>query len=129
MVHIDNDRWRAHIPLTRNGRYEYVVQAWRDLFASWRDEAAKKHNAGQDVTLELIEGHHLVEAAAEAAETGNVGAFQQAIAPVKAAANNERSAEGRAGQGSVGKCSSGWARDCSSIKRSKKKKRNVTLYT
>src|SRR3546814_3693153 len=89
MVHIDNDRWRAHIPLTRNGRYEYVVQAWRDLFASWRDEVTKKHDAGQDVTLELIEGRHLVEAAAEAAEPGNAEAFKRAIAPVKAAAEDE----------------------------------------
>ncbi|MFN4088721.1 MAG: maltotransferase domain-containing protein, partial [Alphaproteobacteria bacterium] len=58
MVHVDNDRWRARLPLTRNARYEYVVQAWRDLFASWREEVSKKRDAGVGVALELIEGRH-----------------------------------------------------------------------
>ena len=45
-----------------NARYVYTVIAWRDLFASWRDEVAKKHAAGLPLGLELIEGRNLVEA-------------------------------------------------------------------
>ena len=65
MRHVDNDRWSASFALTRNARYEYTIEAWRDLFASWRAEVVKKHDAGQNVSLELIEGRHLLEAAAK----------------------------------------------------------------
>jgi starch synthase (maltosyl-transferring) len=58
---IDNDRWRGEIPLSENCRYAYTIAAWRDLFASWRDDISKKTAAGQDITLELNEGRLLVE--------------------------------------------------------------------
>jgi starch synthase (maltosyl-transferring) len=57
---VNNDRWQATFPLQQVGLYEFVVEAWRDAFASFRDELAKKHNAGVDVSVELIEGRHLV---------------------------------------------------------------------
>src|SRR5690606_33941570 len=40
---VDNDRWAGDLPLTRNIRYRYTVEAWRDLFESWRVEVGKKH--------------------------------------------------------------------------------------
>jgi starch synthase (maltosyl-transferring) len=55
-----NDRYTADLPLARIGTYEYTVQAWRDAFASYRDELAKKIAAGLDVSLELREGVALV---------------------------------------------------------------------
>ena len=58
---LENDRWRGAFPLLENGRYLYSIVAWRDRFASWRDEIAKKHAAGQPVSLELIEGRKLAE--------------------------------------------------------------------
>lgn len=58
---VENDRWRGEFRLDRNARYLYTIVAWRDLYASWSDEVAKKHDAGQTITLELIEGVHLVE--------------------------------------------------------------------
>jgi starch synthase (maltosyl-transferring) len=57
---LDNDRWQGAFQLSENGLYLYSIIAWRDLFASWRDEAAKKHAAGQSISLELIEGQALV---------------------------------------------------------------------
>jgi starch synthase (maltosyl-transferring) len=62
MVFLDNDRWRGTTTVEDNTRYRYTLIAWRDLFASWRDGAAKKHAAGLPVALELIEGRNLVEA-------------------------------------------------------------------
>ncbi len=59
-----NDRWHGGFRLARIGRHLFRVQAWRDAFASFRDELAKKAAAGIDVHLEVIEGGHLVEAAA-----------------------------------------------------------------
>ncbi|CAN5252339.1 alpha-1,4-glucan--maltose-1-phosphate maltosyltransferase [soil metagenome] len=66
MSFVDNDRWRGHVPLLRNDRYQYTIIAWRNRFATWRDEIAKKQGAGQNVTLELQEGAELVRAAAKA---------------------------------------------------------------
>ncbi len=63
MVLFDNDRWRALTNFEKNQFYEFTVIAWRDLFASWRAEVAKKHAAGQPLSLELEEGHRLVQAA------------------------------------------------------------------
>jgi starch synthase (maltosyl-transferring) len=57
---VSNDRWQASFPLEQVGLYEFVVEAWRDAFASFRDELAKKHNAGVDVSVEMIEGRHLI---------------------------------------------------------------------
>jgi starch synthase (maltosyl-transferring) len=57
---LGNDRYTADLPLASIGTYEYTVQAWRDAFASYRDELAKKIAAGLDVALELREGVALV---------------------------------------------------------------------
>ena len=46
MAFFDNDRWRGFAVVEENARYRYTLIAWRDLFASWRDEVAKKHAAG-----------------------------------------------------------------------------------
>jgi len=87
MAMFDNDRWRGHVPLSRNGRYEFVVQSWRDLFASWRDEVTKKHDAGQNIALELTEGRELVDAAVKAA--AGSGVFNTALQTLEAAGNDQ----------------------------------------
>ncbi len=71
MQFYDNDRWRGSFGLEHNTRYSYTIIAWRDLFASWRDEVAKKSAAGQAVSLELKEGRHLIENAAADSERGS----------------------------------------------------------
>ncbi|HQR58161.1 MAG TPA: alpha-1,4-glucan--maltose-1-phosphate maltosyltransferase [Azonexus sp.] len=58
------DRWQGCVVLTENTGYVYTVEAWSDVFESWRDEVHKKLAAGVDVSLELIEGCGLVEDAA-----------------------------------------------------------------
>ncbi|MGK2921686.1 MAG: alpha-1,4-glucan--maltose-1-phosphate maltosyltransferase [Methyloceanibacter sp.] len=68
MTFVDNDRWAGSFPLTKIGRWTYTILAWRDLFATWRQEVAKKHDAGQSITLELAEGCEFVKRAAKAAE-------------------------------------------------------------
>ncbi len=55
-----NDRWEGEILLDRIGRWVFTVEAWTDLFATWRSELRKKHDAGQDVSSELLEGAALV---------------------------------------------------------------------
>ena len=65
---LDNDRWGGQFPVTRNARYLYTIEAWRDLFESWRGEVMKKHDAGLDVGLELIEGRALIESTQRAGQ-------------------------------------------------------------
>jgi starch synthase (maltosyl-transferring) len=64
---LGNDRWQAAFALTQLGRYEYIVLAWRDVFETFRDELAKKHAAGVDISLELQEGVALIARFAESA--------------------------------------------------------------
>jgi starch synthase (maltosyl-transferring) len=59
----DNDRWVGRFPLTRMGRWLYTIEAWRDLYATWRADTAKKVEANLDVALETIEGRALIEKA------------------------------------------------------------------
>jgi starch synthase (maltosyl-transferring) len=73
MAPLGNDRWQAGFPLERIGRYLFTIEAWHDAFATWCDEVRKKHAAGLDVRLELLEGRVLVEAAGpRAAELSDV---------------------------------------------------------
>ncbi len=54
------DRWAGAVELSENTTYVYTIEAWVDLFESWADEVRKKLDDGQDVGVELIEGHHLL---------------------------------------------------------------------
>ncbi|GAB0118439.1 maltotransferase domain-containing protein [Acidisoma sp. 7E03] len=60
---VTNDRWQAEFPLPGIGVYEFAVEAWRDAFASYRDELTKKHQAGLDLKVELMEGRALLAGA------------------------------------------------------------------
>lgn len=64
---LGNDLWEAAFPLEHNGRYQYTVVAWPDLFATWVAELRRKLEAGRQVHSELLEGSALLSAAAERA--------------------------------------------------------------
>ncbi len=69
---LGNDRWAAAFPLQELGVHHYTIQAWRDAYATFADELAKKHAAGVPIALELQEGTALVgQAAARAAAAAN----------------------------------------------------------
>jgi starch synthase (maltosyl-transferring) len=59
-----NDRWRSSFQVTELGRYRYTLTAWVDPFKTWRQGLAKKVQAEQDVSLDLLVGANLVTAAA-----------------------------------------------------------------
>ncbi|TCZ54291.1 DUF3416 domain-containing protein [Roseicella aquatilis] len=65
MVPLGNDRWMARFPLERLGRHVFVVESWRDAFATFRDELEKKHAANVPIGLELEEGRILVTKAGQ----------------------------------------------------------------
>ncbi|WP_321844318.1 maltotransferase domain-containing protein [Paraburkholderia bannensis] len=66
------DMWSGHFPLDRVGRYEFVVIAWRDDFASLVDHLQKKRAANQPVHLELEEASRLLALVLATAETSDV---------------------------------------------------------
>src|SRR5690606_38941971 len=57
---LGNDLWSASFMPTGTGRHVFEIEAWWDLFGTYRDELYKKHHAGVPVTLELEEGRQLV---------------------------------------------------------------------
>ncbi|MFN3890805.1 MAG: alpha-1,4-glucan--maltose-1-phosphate maltosyltransferase [Beijerinckiaceae bacterium] len=55
-----NDRWRGVFEPPEIGVYEFAVEAWRDPFASWASDVAKKAAAGLSLEVEIQEGSALV---------------------------------------------------------------------
>lgn len=56
MEFIVNDEWRGEFTATELGRYTFCVEGWIDHFASWQNGLAKKHDAGQDVSVDILIG-------------------------------------------------------------------------
>ena len=56
-----NDRWTASFTPPKPGRYEYAIEAWTDVFGTWRRDILAKRQAGLDVSLETLEGRRLLE--------------------------------------------------------------------
>jgi starch synthase (maltosyl-transferring) len=95
MALVANDRWAGDFPVMRNRRYLYTIEAWRDLFASWRAEVMKKHDAGLDVALELSEGRIVLERSLEQARGADkkaLAALLERLAAARVGARDEGSA-------------------------------------
>ena len=65
-AHLGGVRWAGKFRVDRIGRWEYNVQAWTDVFGTWRDELQRKLDGGQhDLAGEMSEGIVLLRAAAQ----------------------------------------------------------------
>jgi len=60
----DNDRWQGEFRVPLEGKHIYTLQAWTDRFLSWSRDIVKKFEAGQDLTVDILVGVQLIEAAA-----------------------------------------------------------------
>jgi starch synthase (maltosyl-transferring) len=58
----ENDRWTTTFAPPIPGRYLYAIEAWTDLFGTWRHDFLVKRQAGMDVKLEIEEGRRLLAA-------------------------------------------------------------------
>jgi starch synthase (maltosyl-transferring) len=66
---INGVRWGGSFVVDRPGRWAYSIEAWTDVFATWRDELQRKLAAGQhELPSELTEGVVLLHAVAERAK-------------------------------------------------------------
>ena len=55
-----NDRWTGAFVPPSPGPYQYAIEAWTDVFGTWRRDFIAKQNAGLDVSLERQEGRQLL---------------------------------------------------------------------
>ncbi|EAQ35682.1 alpha amylase, catalytic region [Nitrobacter sp. Nb-311A] len=60
MAKHDNDRWFGSFAPAEPGRYVYAIEAWTDEFATWKRDFELKQKAGQDITLDALEGAALL---------------------------------------------------------------------
>src|SRR5258708_33996923 len=65
MAALGNDRWRGELTVSSVGRWRYTVTAWVDPWKTWRRDLRKRLDARQDVSLDLLAGAALIQAAAE----------------------------------------------------------------
>ncbi|PZP24697.1 alpha-1,4-glucan--maltose-1-phosphate maltosyltransferase [Pseudomonas kuykendallii] len=56
LAELGNDAWQGRFTPIRVCRHHFVVEAWWDLFESYRYELSKKHAAGVPIDLEIEEG-------------------------------------------------------------------------
>jgi starch synthase (maltosyl-transferring) len=55
-----DDRWSATFTPSTPGRYEYAIEAWTDVFGTWRRDVLAKREAGLDVGVETLEGRRIL---------------------------------------------------------------------
>jgi starch synthase (maltosyl-transferring) len=74
----ENDRWRGRFAPTELGLFDFMIEAWRDSYATWVSDVAKKAAAGRDVAVEIKEGLALVSSARQSSSAieGALRAFQ-----------------------------------------------------
>ncbi|MCQ9165045.1 alpha-1,4-glucan--maltose-1-phosphate maltosyltransferase [Arthrobacter sp. STN4] len=58
------DAWAGTLTPTAEGDWQFAVEGWTDLYATWTHNAQVKINAGVDVAVMLAEGHLLLSQAA-----------------------------------------------------------------
>ena len=64
MEALPNDVWRGEFIVGTEGRHLYSLQAWIDHFQSWTRDLGKKFEAAQDLSVDILTGVQLIEAAA-----------------------------------------------------------------
>jgi starch synthase (maltosyl-transferring) len=81
-AHHNGVRWEGAFTVETPGRWEFAVEAWIDLFATWRDELQRKVAAAQDdLSGELSEGALLLDGASKrSGSADDKRAIQHALA-------------------------------------------------
>jgi len=64
---INNDHWQGAFVVSEIGRYCYTVRGWIDPFKTWRKDLQKRLAADQDVSMSLLTGAEIINAAGAAA--------------------------------------------------------------
>jgi starch synthase (maltosyl-transferring) len=80
-AHLGGVRWATSFEVDREGRWEYTIEAWTDVFGTWRDELGRKVAAQQhDLAGELSEGvRHLQNALKSAQNASEESLIKHAV--------------------------------------------------
>jgi len=83
-AHHNGVRWAGEFPVDIVGQTQWTIQAWVDVFSGWRDEIARKLDAGQiDMSGETSEGVVLLRDAATYAKGEDRRALEAAAAALE----------------------------------------------
>jgi starch synthase (maltosyl-transferring) len=93
MTALVNDRWTASFAAARLTTYVFTIEAWVDHFATWQQGLAKKSEAGQDVTLDLLAGARLIDEALPNARAQDIEPLRNAAARLSGRTAVERRIE------------------------------------
>lgn len=74
---LGNDRWQGGFMVTVMGRYHYTLQAQINHFVSWQQAFAKRVEAGQEVSVDLLIGADLIEEASKRAMNDDAKKLQE----------------------------------------------------
>jgi len=78
-----NDVWVGELTCTDIGPHELVVEAWTDVFATWRKELRLKVGAHQDVSTELEEGARILERFAPECDDAGRPRVEEAVRTIR----------------------------------------------
>jgi starch synthase (maltosyl-transferring) len=83
MEALPNDVCQAEFTVTTEGRHLYTLQAWIDHFQSWTRDLGKKFEAAQDLSVDILTGVQLIEAAAARASGKDKSVLTTAAAEIR----------------------------------------------
>jgi starch synthase (maltosyl-transferring) len=89
---INNDRWGAQFAAQALGRYIYTVAGWVDEWGSWTAGLRKKADAGQDVSVDVLVGVGLLQAATGRARGVDAKKLTDAAVKLKEVAARDKAA-------------------------------------
>jgi starch synthase (maltosyl-transferring) len=83
------DHWRGEFPLLENTRYEYTIEAWIDLYATWLSDLRRRAEAKQqEFASELKEGLKLIQNARHSAKKSDRSLLERYMRQLRAAAHD-----------------------------------------
>ena len=93
MQHEGNDVWSGAFTVSKIGDCEYTIEAWLDVYETWREEFRRKYEGGQeDLTSEAREGAHLLARGAERTADKTAASTLRQAAKTLAAASRDAAA-------------------------------------
>jgi starch synthase (maltosyl-transferring) len=87
---LDNDRWQGAFTLAEPGTYHYTLIGWVDHFLTWQKDLKKRHEAGQDIAVDILIGVALITKAAQQAGNDVAEKLRRAAGALGHAVNRQR---------------------------------------
>jgi len=87
---VDNDRWCGSFALQENTTYIYIIEAFTDVFESWKSKLMIKSQAGEDIAAEILDGLNIIGRAAERASGSDSVALSEILKKLKESRSQKR---------------------------------------